>query len=233
MSEPWYTASLETLVSKIEADLQELRKILQSRQKAAVELPPQDLQAFGPEEGTKEEMLESREILPGPTDSQSERAISPGEVEAIVQRVGKVYHDAEVLERLAKVERQNRKITLWGSIFLTILSLAVFGFAFSMVQLHLHGKVNLLPKAQEIASSKSAEPKKTDQQVSAPAAEAEAPGKYVGSITSNKYHYPDCKWAKTIPSRKLLTFKSVKEAREKGYIPCPVCKPPASDETQP
>ena len=230
MSEPWYSADLETLVSKIEADLQELRKILQSRQKEAVALPPQDLQAFGPEAGTEKERLDSGEILPGPTDSQSERAISPGEVETIVQMVGKVYREAEVLERLAKVERQNSKITLW---ILSMLTLVVFGFAFSMVQLHLQGKVNLLPKAQEIASSKGAEPKKTDQQVSAPAVEAEAPGKYVGSITSNKYHYPDCKWAKTIPLRKVLTFKSVREAKEKGYIPCPVCKPPASDETQP
>lgn len=54
--------------------------------------------------------------------------------------------------------------------------------------------------------------------------------KYVGSITSNKYHYPDCKWAKTIQPEKLIGFSSVKEAREKGYIPCPVCRPPVEDK---
>jgi len=54
--------------------------------------------------------------------------------------------------------------------------------------------------------------------------------KYVGSKTSNKYHYPGCKWAKTILPEKLIGFKSVKEAKEKGYIPCPVCKPPSTDD---
>ena len=51
--------------------------------------------------------------------------------------------------------------------------------------------------------------------------------KYVGSKTSNKYHYPDCKWAKTIRPDKLVTFGSAEEARDQGYIPCPTCKPPS------
>jgi len=54
--------------------------------------------------------------------------------------------------------------------------------------------------------------------------------KYVGAKNSNKYHYPGCKWAKTILPKGLVGFKSVKEAREKGYIPCPVCKPPLTDD---
>jgi cytochrome c len=53
--------------------------------------------------------------------------------------------------------------------------------------------------------------------------------KYVGSKTSNKYHYPDCKWAKQIRPERLLGFRSAKEAREKDYIPCPTCKPPLTD----
>lgn len=59
-----------------------------------------------------------------------------------------------------------------------------------------------------------------------PAREAEAEVVYVGSKTSNKYHLPGCKWAKMINPSKLITFKSVKEAQERGYHPCPVCKPP-------
>ncbi len=59
-----------------------------------------------------------------------------------------------------------------------------------------------------------------------PAREAEAEVVYVGSKTSNKYHLPSCKWAKMINPSKLITFKSVKEAQEQGYHPCPVCKPP-------
>ena len=49
---------------------------------------------------------------------------------------------------------------------------------------------------------------------------------YVGSTRSNKYHYPTCKWAKQIKPGSLIRFKSVEEARQRHYIPCPVCKPP-------
>jgi micrococcal nuclease len=53
--------------------------------------------------------------------------------------------------------------------------------------------------------------------------------KFVGSKTSNKYHYPECRWAKAIRPQKLVPFTSVEEAQVKGYIPCPVCKPPEED----
>lgn len=60
--------------------------------------------------------------------------------------------------------------------------------------------------------------------------------KFVGSRTSNKYHYPDCKWTKRIRPKNLVTFSSAEEAREKGYVPCPACQPPKStcpQETDP
>jgi len=53
--------------------------------------------------------------------------------------------------------------------------------------------------------------------------------KYVGSAKSNKYHYPNCKWAQKIKSENLVTFKSAKEALAAGYVPCKVCKPPTKD----
>jgi hypothetical protein len=49
---------------------------------------------------------------------------------------------------------------------------------------------------------------------------------YVGSKTSNKYHYPTCKWVNEIKPGRLIRFKSVEEARHRHYIPCPACKPP-------
>lgn len=58
-----------------------------------------------------------------------------------------------------------------------------------------------------------------------PKGDAEAEVEYVGSKTSNKYHDPNCKWAKRISPSRVIKFKSVKEAQEHGYIPCPVCKP--------
>jgi hypothetical protein len=59
-----------------------------------------------------------------------------------------------------------------------------------------------------------------------PPREAEAEVGFVGFKKSNKYHYPTCKWAKTRYPSQLLKFKSAAEAQERGYIPCPVCKPP-------
>jgi len=49
---------------------------------------------------------------------------------------------------------------------------------------------------------------------------------YVGSVKSNKYHYPDCEWAQKISPVNLICFSSPSEARSKGYTPCRVCKPP-------
>lgn len=51
-------------------------------------------------------------------------------------------------------------------------------------------------------------------------------GKYVGSMKSDKYHYPDCRWAKEISAENQIWFTDVKEAKEKGYKPCGVCNPP-------
>ena len=59
-----------------------------------------------------------------------------------------------------------------------------------------------------------------------PNRDAEAEVEFVGSKTSNKYHYPTCKWVRAISPWKLIKFKSATEAQERNYIPCPVCKPP-------
>jgi hypothetical protein len=68
--------------------------------------------------------------------------------------------------------------------------------------------------------------------LSAPEREAGAKVVYVGSKTSNKYHYPTCKWAQKIRPERLIIFKSVKEAQARHYIPCPVCKPPPLSNNQ-
>jgi hypothetical protein len=53
--------------------------------------------------------------------------------------------------------------------------------------------------------------------------------KYVGSVKSNKCHYPTCQWALKIKPENLVTFKTAKEAAEAGYVPCTLCKPPTED----
>jgi hypothetical protein len=48
---------------------------------------------------------------------------------------------------------------------------------------------------------------------------------YVGSINSDKYHYPSCRWAKKIKPENEIWFKDKEDARAHGYVPCKVCKP--------
>ena len=53
--------------------------------------------------------------------------------------------------------------------------------------------------------------------------------KYVGSKNSLIYHYPHCIYAKIIKPGHLVTFKSAGEAKNAGYLPCVLCKPPGKD----
>ena len=49
--------------------------------------------------------------------------------------------------------------------------------------------------------------------------------KFVGSAKSNKYHYPDCRWAGKINPENEIWFSSSEDARSKGYVACGVCHP--------
>ena len=51
-------------------------------------------------------------------------------------------------------------------------------------------------------------------------------GLYVGSIKSNKYHYPDCEGAEKIKPSNEIWFSSSEDARSHGYVPCKMCNPP-------
>ncbi|MGA9098073.1 MAG: Ada metal-binding domain-containing protein [Methanotrichaceae archaeon] len=49
---------------------------------------------------------------------------------------------------------------------------------------------------------------------------------FVGSIKSNKYHYPSCSAAKKIKPENEIWFSSSADARAHGYVPCKICNPP-------
>lgn len=50
---------------------------------------------------------------------------------------------------------------------------------------------------------------------------------YVGSANSTVYHYPSCKYAQKIKPDNQVWFADVKGAKDAGYEPCKVCKPPS------
>ena len=49
--------------------------------------------------------------------------------------------------------------------------------------------------------------------------------KFVGSINSDKYHRPNCEWAKKIRPDNAVWFSSPEEAKNTGYKPCKACRP--------
>ena len=51
-------------------------------------------------------------------------------------------------------------------------------------------------------------------------------GGYVGSIKSNKYHFPTCRYAKTILPKNKIWFTNIADAQTAGYVPCRGCNPP-------
>ena len=53
----------------------------------------------------------------------------------------------------------------------------------------------------------------------------EAKAKFVGSITSKKYHLLDCRYALKIKPDNCIYFQSVEDARSQGYVPCKICNP--------
>lgn len=42
---------------------------------------------------------------------------------------------------------------------------------------------------------------------------------FVGSKNSDKYHPPDCAWAKRIKPENIVCFKDAEDAKNKGYVP--------------
>jgi hypothetical protein len=53
----------------------------------------------------------------------------------------------------------------------------------------------------------------------------EAEGKFMGSITSKKYHHLDCRYALKIKPENCIYFQSIEDAEGQGYLPCKVCNP--------
>lgn len=61
-----------------------------------------------------------------------------------------------------------------------------------------------------------------------PVAETTSPkssGVYVGSIDSDKYHNPGCRFAKEILPENEIWFDSAEDAQNSGYSPCGGCHP--------
>ena len=60
-----------------------------------------------------------------------------------------------------------------------------------------------------------------------------AQGQFVGSKTSDVYHYPSCSHAKNIKAENQIWFVDAQDAVNHGYRPCSVCNPPLPASSSP
>ena len=77
-------------------------------------------------------------------------SVSAKEVDSIFQKVDKINRDAAVMQRVEKLERQNRKIVILGAMFLTLVLVLVGATTFLMVQGNLLNKEIFLQAWQRL-----------------------------------------------------------------------------------
>jgi len=49
---------------------------------------------------------------------------------------------------------------------------------------------------------------------------------FLGDASRRVYHYPICSQAQNIEEEDRVWFSNSQEARDHGYSPCVICKPP-------
>ena len=81
------------------------------------------------------------------------------------------------------------------------------------------------PTSTESSSSSDSSSDDSYSQSSSDNYESSSGGSYVGSVNSNKFHYPSCGQAGKIKSGNLVTFSSREDAISRGYYPCKFCNP--------
>lgn len=99
------------------------------------------------------------------------------------------------------------------------------------VEITTDGQTYTVTTEKQSWDTASTVPKSTASAVSWPAspvatASTDSQEAFVGSVKSNKYHYPSCQWAKKISPQNEIWFTSSADARAHGYVPCGVCHPP-------
>ena len=106
-------------------------------------------------------------------------AVSGLKADSIFQKVEKFNRDVEVMERVEKLERQNRKIVILGSMFITLVMLMIGVSTFLMFQANLLNQGIFLQAWQRVnppqPSSGEAAAKLTTPQPPKPIAEVHDP----------------------------------------------------------
>lgn len=90
----------------------------------------------------------------------------------------------------------------------------------------ISGDIVITTDGQSYSINNSTTPFKFEPTPTVPVTSEPASGVFVGSIKSDKYHYPDCRYAESIVPENRIWFDSVQDAKNQGYSACGVCRPP-------
>ena len=121
---------LKPIVDQLEDNLRQLRVLLEALPSES----PNGSQGR-PLLGGQEKSLDESDPDPGPAENcaataESGSAGTSMEPEEFIQEVEKLQLQAETMDRLTLVERQNRRLTLLGGLVLTIMLLSISIIAF-------------------------------------------------------------------------------------------------------
>ena len=83
----------------------------------------------------------------------------------------------------------------------------------------------VLPKEESIAQKEVSNDAAGKKDPVAMAGKKSENGKFMGSITSKKYHRLDCRYALKIKPENRIYFQSIEDAMGQGYLPCKTCAP--------
>jgi hypothetical protein len=251
---------LEAMIARLDEKWRELKKILRAQEPSLLEeMPDSQVCLDEPHPPAEDPDQEDDDTIKSWWNSlmfgdKAKFGVTSQETDAIIQRLEKLDEDAKIRERLAKIEKQNFSLTVYA-IACTLLVLFMVVSSYFFQSSYAVSKNSLdQPGEPQVAAiigvpSAAAATAEAPQATPQPTLETPAPQQlptvtstpqepvipqveYVGSRTSNKYHYRSCKWAKYIGPRNERVFHSVAEAQKAGYIRCPTCRPPLTDEPQ-
>ena len=250
---------LEVMIASLDERWQEVKRLLRAQEAALLEeMPdsPVSLAELSPaeqlrqeEDGTKKSWWNS--LLPS---DKAKFGVTAQEADAIIQRVEKLDEDVKIREQLAYIEKQNFTLTVYSIVCTVLILFMVFFTYFFQVSYASNrnsvdqaaplqaadtkgGSNPVAASAAAVQTAPEAPPgKPADEKLptvtSTPQGAATPQVEYVGARNSNKYHFRSCKWVKYIYPKNERVFHSVAEAKKAGYIRCPTCRPPLTDEPQ-
>ena len=89
----------------------------------------------------------------------------------------------------------------------------------------ISGDIVITTDGQSYSINNSITPFRFEPAPTVPVTSEPVSGVFVGSIKSDKYHYPDCRYAESMVPENQIWFDSVQDAKNQGYSPCGVCRP--------